>query len=130
MDNKKWTLDDIFDDDDFGLLDSKQSSTTQKTSEDRLIDSFEEINIFFDKNQRHFQTFSLTFDDEKYRKSVDDVLRALQWVFDKRDKREIDIEISTKKRRRDGQNEWKTLIMDDEANVSRQIAMHFLVGRM
>jgi hypothetical protein len=72
----------------------------------------------------------LTFDDEKYRKSVDDVLRALQWVFDKRDKREIDIEISTKKRRRDGQNEWKTLIMDDEANVSRQIAMHFLVGRM
>jgi hypothetical protein len=86
--------------------------------------------FFFDKNQRHFQTFSLTFDDEKYRKSVDDVLRALQWVFDKRDKREIDIEISTKKRRRDGQNEWKTLIMDDEANVSRQIAMHFLVGRM
>jgi hypothetical protein len=52
MDNKKWTLDDIFDDDDFGLLDSKQSSTTHKTSEDRLIDSFEEINIFFDKNQR------------------------------------------------------------------------------
>lgn len=52
MDKNKWTLDDIFDDDDFGLLDSKQSSVIQKTPEDRLIDSFEEINTFFDKNQR------------------------------------------------------------------------------
>ena len=52
MDNKKWTLDDIFDDDDFGLLDSKTKTSNVKTDEDRLVDSFEEINAFFDKNKR------------------------------------------------------------------------------
>jgi hypothetical protein len=49
---KKLTIDDIFDDDEFGLLDSKAKTPTIKTDEDRLIDSFEEINVFFDKNQR------------------------------------------------------------------------------
>ena len=49
---KKLTLDDIFDDDDFGLLDSKAKASTIKTDEDRLIDSFEEINVFIDKNDR------------------------------------------------------------------------------
>ena len=52
MDKKKLTIDDIFDDDDFGLLDSKTKTATVKTDEDRLADSFEEINAFFDKNQR------------------------------------------------------------------------------
>lgn len=52
MDKKKLTLDDIFDDDDFGLLDSKAKTSIVKTDEDRLIDSFEEINAFFDKNKR------------------------------------------------------------------------------
>lgn len=52
MAKKKPTLDDIFNDDTFGLLDSKAKSSTVKTDEDRLIDSFEEINIFFDKNNR------------------------------------------------------------------------------
>jgi len=52
MAKKKLTLDDIFDDDDFGLLDSKVKTSTVKTDEDRLIDSFEEINTFFDKNKR------------------------------------------------------------------------------
>jgi hypothetical protein len=52
MAKKKPTLDDIFSDDTFGLLDSKAKSSTVKTDEDRLIDSFEEINIFFDKNNR------------------------------------------------------------------------------
>jgi len=52
MAKKKLTLDDIFDDDDFGLLDSKVKTSTVKTDEDRLIDSFEEINAFFDKNKR------------------------------------------------------------------------------
>ena len=52
MVNKKLTIDDIFDDDDFGLLDSKAKTSTVKTDEDRLIDSFEEINAFFDKNKR------------------------------------------------------------------------------
>jgi hypothetical protein len=49
---KKLTIDDIFDDDDFGLLDSKAKTSNVKTDEDRLIDSFEDINAFFDKNKR------------------------------------------------------------------------------
>lgn len=49
---KKLTIDDIFDDDDFGLLDSKAKISNVKTDEDRLVDSFEEINAFFDKNKR------------------------------------------------------------------------------
>ena len=52
MAKKKLTIDDIFNDDDFGLLDSKAKASTVKSDEDRLIDSFEEINTFFDKNQR------------------------------------------------------------------------------
>lgn len=52
MAKKKPTLDDIFNDDEFGLLDSKAKTSTVKTDEDRLIDSFEEINMFFDKNNR------------------------------------------------------------------------------
>ncbi|MEY5041726.1 MAG: hypothetical protein RLZZ414_1274 [Bacteroidota bacterium] len=52
MDKKKLTLDDIFNDDDFGLLDSKAKSSNIKTDEDRLIDVFEEINVFVDKNSR------------------------------------------------------------------------------
>jgi hypothetical protein len=49
---KKLTIDDIFDDDDFGLLDSKAKTSNVKTDEHRLVDSFEEINAFFDKNKR------------------------------------------------------------------------------
>jgi hypothetical protein len=52
MDKKKPTLDDIFNDDEFGLLESKVKTSTVKTDEDRLIDSFEEINVFIDKNDR------------------------------------------------------------------------------
>lgn len=52
MAKKKLTIDDIFDDDDFGLLDSKAKTSSVKTDEERLIDSFEEINKFFDKNKR------------------------------------------------------------------------------
>ena len=46
------TLDDIFNDDDFGLLNSKENKPIVKTERDRLIESFEEINIFFEKNNR------------------------------------------------------------------------------
>lgn len=52
MAKKKLTIEDIFDDDDFGLLDLKAQTSTVKTDEERLIDSFEEINTFFDKNKR------------------------------------------------------------------------------
>lgn len=60
MSKKKPTLDDIFNDDEFGLLDSKAKTSTVKTEEDRLIDSFEEINIFIDKNDREPSTSSMS----------------------------------------------------------------------
>jgi hypothetical protein len=60
MAKKKLTIDDIFNDDDFGLLESKVKTTTVKTDEDRLIDSFEEINIFFDKNNREPNSSSMS----------------------------------------------------------------------
>lgn len=60
MAKKKLTIDDIFNDDDFGLLESKVKTTTVKTDEDRLIDSFEEINTFFDKNKREPNTSSMS----------------------------------------------------------------------
>lgn len=60
MAKKKLTIDDIFNDDDFGLLDSKVKTSTVKTDEDRLIDSFEEINVFFDKNNREPNSSSMS----------------------------------------------------------------------
>ena len=60
MAKKKLTIDDIFNDDDFGLLDSKAKTSTVKTDEDRLIDSFEEINMFFDKNNREPNSSSMS----------------------------------------------------------------------
>lgn len=46
------TLDDIFEDDSFGLLDARPKSNTIKSDEDRLIESFEEINAFVEKHDR------------------------------------------------------------------------------
>ncbi|MCF6308108.1 MAG: GIY-YIG nuclease family protein [Flavobacteriaceae bacterium] len=60
MAKKKLTIDDIFNDDNFGLLDSKAKTSTIKTDEDRLIDSFEEINVFFDKNNREPNSSSMS----------------------------------------------------------------------
>lgn len=57
---KKISLDDIFKDDDFGLLDSKQATSNVKSEDDRLIDSFEEINAFFDKNEREPNASSMS----------------------------------------------------------------------
>lgn len=53
------SLDDIFNDDDFGLLDSTVRKKTVITDEDRLIDSFEEINTFFEKNNREPDSSSM-----------------------------------------------------------------------
>jgi len=52
MAKKKLSIEDIFNDDDFGLLESKAKASTIKTDDERLIDSFEEINVFIDKNER------------------------------------------------------------------------------
>ncbi|WP_235922029.1 hypothetical protein [Flavobacterium phycosphaerae] len=50
--NKKKTLEDIFNDDEFGILDSKPKVSNIKSEDERLIDSFQEINAFFEKNKR------------------------------------------------------------------------------
>ena len=54
------SLDDIFNDDDFGLLEPQQKQSFVRTDEDRLIDSFEEINLFFEKNNREPSTTSMS----------------------------------------------------------------------
>lgn len=54
------SLDDIFNDDDFGLLESQQKQSFVRTDEDRLIDSFEEINLFYEKNNREPSTTSIS----------------------------------------------------------------------
>lgn len=58
--SKKFTIDDIFNDDDFGMLDSKPQTSGIKTEEDRLIEAFEEINLFVDKNNREPGTSSMS----------------------------------------------------------------------
>lgn len=50
--SKKKTLEDIFNDDEFGILDSKPKISNVKTEDERLIESFQEINAFFEKNDR------------------------------------------------------------------------------
>jgi hypothetical protein len=50
--NHKINLDDIFDDPEFNSIKMENKVSSIKTDENRLIDSFEEINAFFDKNQR------------------------------------------------------------------------------
>ncbi len=57
---KKISLDDIFNDDDFGLLDAQQKNSSKKTTDQRLIDSFEELNAFVDKNGREPNTSSMS----------------------------------------------------------------------
>lgn len=50
--SKKKTLEDIFNDDDLGILDTKAKVSNVKSEDERLIDSFQEINVFFEKNKR------------------------------------------------------------------------------
>ena len=54
------SLDEIFNDEDFGLLDAKPIQSYVVTDEDRLIDSFEEINSFVEKNDREPSTSSMS----------------------------------------------------------------------
>lgn len=57
---KRITLEDIFNDDEFGLLDSKPKDSNVKTENQRLIESFEEINDFYEKNNREPQATNVT----------------------------------------------------------------------
>jgi T5orf172 domain. len=54
------SIEDIFNDDEFGLLDVKIQKSDIKTDEDRLLESFEEINDFFEKNKREPQPTSMS----------------------------------------------------------------------
>lgn len=56
----KRTLDDIFNDEDFGLLESKPKISQVKTEDERLIDSFQEINVFFENNKREPEATTVT----------------------------------------------------------------------
>lgn len=49
MSDKKLSLEDIFNDDEMGLLESKAKQSNVKTENQRLIDSFEEINQFYER---------------------------------------------------------------------------------
>lgn len=50
--DKKSVLNDIFSNDPFGLLDIKPKVSQSRNEEERLISSFEEINSFYEKEQR------------------------------------------------------------------------------
>lgn len=57
----KKKLDDIFNDDEFGLLDeAPQAKNPILTDEDRLIDAFEEVNAFYEKHKRAPSSSSMT----------------------------------------------------------------------
>lgn len=50
--DKKSILDDIFDNDPFGLLNVKPSTSPARNEDERLVASFQEINDFYEKNNR------------------------------------------------------------------------------
>src|SRR5699024_2321647 len=83
----KKSLDDIFNDDEFGLLDSApQAKNPILTDEDRLIDAFEELNAFYEKHKRapspsSMTEFSLNARLEDYKN--DEQKRSLLEPFDK-----------------------------------------------
>lgn len=52
MEDKDKILDDIFNDDPLGLLNVKPKTSNAKTADERLSSSFNEINEFFEKNDR------------------------------------------------------------------------------
>jgi hypothetical protein len=54
----KGSLDDIFNDDPFGLLNVKPNSSPARNADERLVASFEEINSFYEKNNREFRNIS------------------------------------------------------------------------
>jgi hypothetical protein len=57
--SKKKTLQDIFDDDEFDIL-KPTAARVVKTEDERLIESFLEINVFFEKNNREPEATNVT----------------------------------------------------------------------
>lgn len=58
--SKKKTLEDIFNDDELGILDLKPTPSNVKTEDERLIESFQEITAFYKKNNRKPETNNVT----------------------------------------------------------------------
>lgn len=59
--SKKITLDDIFDDDDLGILnESSPKYSNIKSEDERLIEAFQEINVFFERNNREPEATNVT----------------------------------------------------------------------
>jgi hypothetical protein len=58
--SNKISLDDIFDDPDFNSIKSEKKVSSVKSEDDRLIDAFEEVNVFIDKNEREPSTSSMS----------------------------------------------------------------------
>lgn len=58
--SKKKTLEDIFNDDEFGILDAKPKNSNVKSEDERLIESFQDINVFYEKNNREPEATSVT----------------------------------------------------------------------
>jgi hypothetical protein len=58
--SNKINLDDIFNDDEFNSIKSEKKTSSVKSEDDRLIDSFEEINVFYDKNEREPNNSSMS----------------------------------------------------------------------
>lgn len=84
----KKSLEDIFNDDKFGLLDKQIESNLRPilTDEDRLIDAFEEINKFYEQNKRipssdSLSEFSLNARLEDYK--TDEIKRGVLEPFDR-----------------------------------------------
>ncbi len=58
--SNKITIDDIFEDDEFGLLNALSKTTRQKSTDGRLVDSFEEVNQFIDRTGREPSSSSIS----------------------------------------------------------------------
>lgn len=58
--SSKINLDDIFNDDEFNSIKSEKKTSSVKSEDDRLIDSFEEINSFYDKQHREPNNSSMS----------------------------------------------------------------------
>lgn len=80
------SLEDIFNDDSFGLLDTDQNKKIILSDEDRLINAFEEINVFVDTHKREpsktsMAEYALHAKLQAYRKDED--AKLLLKVFDR-----------------------------------------------
>src|SRR5690606_664056 len=63
--SKKKSLDDIFDDDPFGLLNVKPNGKASPTADDRLLEKFREVERFYEQYQQPPETGSNVAREER-----------------------------------------------------------------